>query len=481
MTNVSKMLCVIVMNIFFHLMFSVAMEYNSLTERFQQLENNVAVSTKLAISSSTASEELFSSEYQDKMSSYGVAYSDSASLTSSSVILYRDEQWYHGNTYVMAKFYQDNNRFPDNEIEYRSYATGFDTKAIYQWLFGNAGQSYTDSGLSWGNKSISTKNAIGSYSSNRTPTSNFADFYKAIGHKIKTKGNVKVKVGSSDYNVTQVEYSVLDNMGLDFSGLGVSTNTGTSTQYLTDNFCMSVHSGKSSTGDNTIYFLTPYSLGVTYIPTEVLKPTFLANLETMLRLQKMSSGNLENTTSARIIETLNSADECLPTSVYEDSVTSTSHVHNGSNHIVTDGLIEYDMDSIQMRVDYFLVDFYDTSNRDIVAAIEGSMGGYNFDGSKKSLSVNEVLNETVYELEDSDTGYMSLGYLNGDRIVAKVTVRMKVYAPYQSTIMQWLTRLDWDGVSDNHFGIKLWNPDTKTVSTDDGVWYEYSTYTAITR
>jgi len=461
---------------------SVIMEYNDLTERFQQLENNVSTSLRMAINSSTASEELFSSDYQDRMSSYGVTNSDSASLTSSSVILYRDGLWYHGNTYVLAKYYEDNGRFPVNDIEYNSYASSFGTEEIYEWLFGNAGQSYTNSALAWGNKSQTITNALSGVSTSRTPTAKFADFYKNIGQQIKTKGIVRAKSGADDYTVEQKEYSVLDNMGLDFSGVSSSSLTGLSTQYLTDNFSMSVHVGKSTIGSSdTIYYITPYSLGVTYVPEEILKPTFLANLDSTIRLQKLASGYIENMSEAKIREILESADGCTSTSVYEDSTVSTSHLST-SDYIVNDGSVEYDLQNIEIRVDYFVVDFYNENNRDVVSSIEGSIGGYEFNGAHKGKTQTEILRATVNALKNSDTNRYGINYINGNRIVAKVTVRVKCYVPYQSSLLQWLCRRDWDGTSDNHYSIKMWNPSTNTLSDGaDGVWYQYSTYTAITR
>lgn len=477
-----KFMIVIVLNIFLMLVVSVMLEYNNLSERHQQLENNISTSFRMALDGSIASEELFSGEYQSGISSYGIAYSDSASLTNSSVTLYRDGTWYTGNTYVIAKFYEDYGRFPNTEIEYTSYAFSFGTKAIYEWMFGNIGQSYTNSSLSWANKSTSVANSLSGLSTSRTPTSTFANYYKSIGNKIKTKGNVKIKSGSSDFTVGQAEYSLLDNMGLDFSSVYSSSYTSVNSSYMTDNFCMSGHIGKSVvSGGSTQYYLTPFSLGVTYVPVEVLKPTFLANLDTLVRLQKIGGGNIEQMSEAAIFASFDGADGCVPTSVYENSTTSTNHISSSSS-IINDGLVEYDLDTVSVKVDYFVVDFYDEANKDIVSEILGSLGGFNFDGSHIGLSQQEILKSTVNSLKASDTGKYGINYVNGNRVVAKATVRMKCYIPYQSSIMQWLCRRDWDGTSDNHYSIRMWEPSSgEVVRSEDGVWFQYSTYVGISR
>ena len=80
-------------------------------------------------------------------------------------------------------------------------------------------------------------------------------------------------------------------------------------------------------------------------------------------------------------------------------------------------------------------------------------------------------------LKSKDTSKDKLG----KRIVAKVTVKLKVHVPYQSSILQWFRELtDTDG--NNHYDIRLWDEDADEADRNsNGVWFSYTTYTAISR
>ena len=89
----------------------------------------------------------------------------------------------------------------------------------------------------------------------------------------------------------------------------------------------------------------------------------------------------------------------------------------------------------------------------------------------------------------------------GNRIVAKVTVKLKVHILYQSSILQWISYKDWlannsgSDKSEWHASIKEINPSTGLIKNrvpftgeistladkDDGTWFQTSTYFAVTR
>ena len=82
-------------------------------------------------------------------------------------------------------------------------------------------------------------------------------------------------------------------------------------------------------------------------------------------------------------------------------------------------------------------------------------------------------------LKATDTSKRS--NVSGKRIVAKVTVKMKVHIPYESSVLTWLVS-KYSTKPTDHFDVKLWNPNSKSIVREhDGLWYQYSTYTAISR
>ena len=501
-----NLLIVVVFNIFLTLLFTVVLEYMSLSDRFRLLENNVHIALETALDASMASEEMFSNEYQEYVTSVG--RNTGNDVVGSSVLVYDDTQgnvgWYGANAYVLAMTYESNgHKLPTQSqynLKYASLGGGGDNRFIaniFTWMFGDVGQGYDN--FEWANQNRSLPSRLASVGidmGSRAPNVDFGNFYTNIGNKIKTKANLKVKVGDS-FEVQEVEYSVLDNMGLTFGGNSLTSNTSTK---ILDNFTMSFHAGKiNASGSRSAYFLTPYSLGVTYVPVKVLKPVFIANLDTMARLQKASSGKLAS--DSELKATFKSASDCIPTSIY-DVDSNLPKVHDSNSNIVTDGVIEYDLDSVKVKVDYFLANFYSGAHKNVAAKIEGTVYG---NTSNQSLALNSLVNN----LKASDTMLKSLGAGNysqddidryGNRIVAKVTVRLKAYIVYQSPILQWLSHNDWLAAGSrgtNHYSIKTIDTNTGKVlrsavsagssnahvwsNTSDGVWYQYSTYVAISR
>lgn len=470
MGRARNILVILVLNIFLTLLVTVMMEYENLAERFSLLEDNVAIAVDMSIEASTASEELFSASYQEMMWSRGFTQEDTELNLGATVTLFDDRSgtWFQCGSYPLAMYYEENNRLPRSLSEYSQYCRQHSldahdgTGVIYAWLFGSV-----------------------------RANEKFGNYYKNIGSAIKSYGVMRhyTSADRSEFEILEKEYNTLDNMGLDFTrynGAYGSTLTGSDSDYNTDNFTNWFHIGRSRNldiGDYSIYFLTPYSLGVTYVPPEVMKPVFIANLDTLARLQKLSSGNLPAMDALTVKETLISASECLPTDVHTGfdytNLTNQQHVNASNHRIVNDGSIEYDLDSVQVTVDYSLADFYSESYKNIASYVEGALSGYS--------SQDAALRAMASALKNSDTSKMASSHINyGQRIVAKVTVRMKVYVAYESSILQWLSYKDYlaHGASgDLHYGIKMLNPATGKVYRDgtDGTYYEYCTYISYTR
>lgn len=484
MSKARNVLTIIILNIFLTLLVSVMLEYVNLSERFTGMEDNVTEALDLALLASTASEELFSFEYLEQITSGGWTYQDKDKTVSSSLNVFRNGRWYQGNAYVLAKYYYEYGDFPPNEGEYQSYADSASVDAVYRWLFGHSGERYSAEEFTWGNQSFRTVLALADADINESdclPNDEFKAFYENIGKEIKMRGTVKVKESAEDFHTGVAEFPTLWNMGLAFTGAG-GTFTAGGNEILTDNFCMSAHAGKNRGIGYSAYYITPYSLGITYVPTKVLRPIFIANLDTIIRLEKLSSANLRERTIDEANAVLASVDGCVEPNVYAGlGLVRQQHINEDDHTIINDGNVEYDLDSTQVKVDYMLVDFYNPTYREVVSRVEGAMSGYTTAGGIDSAfsSDTDILNKTVDKLKASDT---NKGYTNGNRIVAKVTVRMKVYVQYQSSILQWSCYRNYDGAGDLHYAIKTWDSQSgELIRDEDGTWFQYSTYFAVTR
>lgn len=514
---------IIVLNVFLMLAVSLLLEYNNLAERLTNLENNVYNALQLAVDTTVSSEEFFSSSYQEQMSSNAIG---SANLTDSgytrnatmktgaeqgisvkdglgaAVLLWdynsvNKPTWFYGNAYYIADYYLKYGALPRSfnghadalgHPSYSSYlnsmhfGTMHGTRAIYAGLFGNVGADYMQH--RWANGSSLVYDAlysIGVGDTDRSANDEFRDFATKIGYKITYKAALKEKTENNKYRYVQKEIPVLANMGLDFNHNiydKYNSQDGSVTQYMLDNFCMSAHAGKYVNGKPTIYFLTPMSLGVTYVPKWVVKPVFIGNLDTIVRLQKLSGASYETLQSGtEIVNTITSATACDKPDVFTGSNFTQAEHHTNYENIISDGNVEYilDSNSVLFRIDYFTADFYSTDYKNIAAKIEGSL-------TSNGLNQQETLNALGPRLRYSDTAQQ----VNGTRIVAKVTVRMKVNILYQSSILQWLSYKDWLAHGANgewHASIKELNPSTGRVIRDgnDGTWYQCSTYIAIAR
>lgn len=465
-----NLLWISVVNIFLLLLVSVIMEYSDLNSRFKQLQNIVSTATDTAVRTSTASEELFTEKYKLlTTTSYGTKEDpDKKTESVLKVLSSNGNTWVEGNTYVMAMFYEENGRFPKTQDEYTAYANSNNSfsnpnntdESIYSWLFGNVGSAYTK--YSWANSRTKLWNSSkwnGYTGVARTPTTNFKNFYDSIGKYMTSDAYVKVYSNGS-YNVEVKTIPTLTQMGLQLDTTW-NGNVNGGSSYTNDYLSSVVHFGKAANGiADTSYYLTPYSLGVTYVPVEVLKPAFLSHMEQLIRFNKVK----HTVTSSGDLSDFASADGCITTDVF-DNGTNAVHVDNSSTNILNDGEIEYDLSTVQVKVDYFLVDFYDTDNYLVVNRIEGS------------IPYENNLTKLPLALKGKDTSTAK----DGKRIVAKVSVKLKVHIPYKSSILQWFRHLnDTDG--SNHYDIRLWDEDSAKVDfNSNGIWFYYTTYTAVSR
>lgn len=497
-----SMLILIVLNIFLMLLVTTVAEYVNLADRFSTIEDTVQEALDSAVSTSTRSEEFFTEKVQNEMQSYGITSGKTTSYAETLIWLRGSEQFYATNTYVLAKYYEDYGDFPNTVGEYTTFNTQFvnpvfgQAGAVYEWLYGNIDSDYTSSQLTWANKSTSRIKEYSSFATSNGRDSiggngdNFKDFYNSIGKYQKTTGYLKYKTGAKTYSLTLKTYPTLANMGFNY----MYEYNKKSSNYTSDNLTSTYHVGKSTNGQRkTVYFLTPTSLGVTYVPTEVLKPTFLANLDTLVRLRKLGS-DPTSTSDRELKQTMKEANVCIPTDVY-NSGSNAKHVpSSGSEKIVTDGNVEFDLSSAKVKVDYFYIDFGDTGLRTrtetIVSKINGAIQAYTTSGSKqytqsesrsKTLdSFININNDTSRKVSDFNGQSLKNEFNNvrNGRIVARVTVKIKCHVPYKSAILQWMAQK----TGTKHFDIKSYNPEAlQADDTSDGLWFKYTTYYCTSR
>lgn len=506
-----QLLFTIVLNIFLMLAASIMLEYSNLSERFISLEDTIQEALDMSIMASVNSEEFFSSHYQSVLMSYAGVGDASQNIATEATTLV----WVEGthsfsqvNTYQFAKWYESNRKLPSNGSDINNInnigngepfgLSGY----IFHWLYGGVGSDYLSTGLAYANRNasrISEYNdpAVSSKLESRSyANTNFKNFYTNVGYKQETAGYLKEQIlGTNSYSLRLQIYPTLTNMGLSW----MDSLNEASSQTTSDNLCSSLHIGKSYLGsEKTYYFLTPASLGVTYIPTEVLYPVMLANLDTIVRLNKLS-GSKNGTVGADAADILSSASNCLETSVWVNGLNNASwitgvtrradpnghaiHVTNGSEKIVTDGLVEFDLSTLEIKVDYFYWNFGNNSPESalLISRLNGTFSPESINSPGASLSTLRSKTLEAFQNQDTSSNVSQFGgadfkstYANvkDGRIIARVTAKIKVHVPYQSSILQWAAYM-FTGT--NHFDIKMYNPGGGTIN-NDGIWYQYTTY-----
>lgn len=473
--KVKGILATICINIFALMAVDVASEINSLEEDLARLDYIFDTSIDMAVQNSMASEEFFSDAFQSQLGSYAVSNDISKSPLTANMTVLRNNGWIKGNSYIMTMYYGDHNAFPTSQTAYDRYASGISTEDVYEYMFGTVGDDSANSALSWANNY-----SEGTYvydATARLPNGDFLEYYNSIGSSITSKQYIKKRTADGNWALVEKELPVLSQMGLKLDAIN-SSDAGTTETGA--NYSAVTHYGKLLSGslERSQYYLTPYSLGVTYIPLDVLMVNSRANLENMIRFAKCKElgNNTSDSSSSELMETYMSANGCLDTSYFVNNagdVTTDSVDHTNtpitwgsdSVRIMNDGAIEYDLSSLQVKVDYFNVDFYDDANWEIVNAIEGA------------VPYESDLTLLPSKLKDSDTS----DTLSGDRIVARVSAKIRLHIPYKSAIMQWY--IDEYAISANeHYDIaQLDLASGDIVADSDGIWYYYTTYAAVSR
>jgi hypothetical protein len=509
---------------------TVMLEYLSLSDRFISLEDVMTLAVDSALNESTGSEEMFSDKFQAQMSSRASGVGETAKNAYSSALVYnyKTGTFDNVNVYKLARYFEDNkdNSSSWNTIdvdavnnEFSGDSGGDESKAIFEWVFGKAGSDYGKTEWADTNTTKEEEYSEMGVTSDRGMTEDFKNFFNSIGYKQYTVGYVKERKTTSTgtrYKLTLKAYPALFNMGFsDMSGVGglSYTQANNSDKIVSDNFTSSCHVGKSYRAENnksgtttysfsqsnTLYYLTPASLGVTYVPTKVFKAAVISNINSYARLKSISGASTSDNNKVASKESFDLSTGCIPTQIYEDNgKTQVEHKSEGS--IVNDGNVEYDLSTVKVKVDYFFIDFGSNSsnNATIISRLTGQLaastnesGEYTGDTIDKpgaALKQVDLRTRTLVQFKNNDTaGNVSSGYSGSSdywdlykdyaykRIVAKVSVKVKVHIPYQSAIIQWACKRFQTDPS--HYSVKLYDAKTGKMSEeDDGTWYQYTTY-----
>lgn len=467
------------------------------------------------------------------------------------------------NTYALAYYYCSTGQIPKSSSDFnrvQQIGQAMSTEDVYKFLYGESGTQYANPSLYWATKNSSllkliqgenfgvtsrymntdSKNAAGSLggislNSQYNYMNDFQSYVEKIFESVYTTNIIKQKSSDANSNYTMgfYCYPVLLNMGLKMNGSSPALKVisaedkseltvpdwnhllDVGSSLTNDYFTSSFHFGKTrqfgagqsssatsiNNGMYSKYFLTPNTLGVTYVPLSVVKPNFIGLVRTKVQLNKVSGGKVENNDDFKKV--IKEATGCVDTTIYDTSQgvvnnVSQKHTVDSTEDIVNDGDIEYDLNSAKVKVEYFDCDFYNDSKIDsVISRIEGAVPNWNesdganygksiglfdsqhanLDAIRQKLLATDSKQHVVYDKDGKDG--------RGKRVVAKVTFRIKVHIPYHSTILQWMCHKDNNSA---HFDIRQFAFDLDKQSEGghaamdkSGVWYQYTTYYSVTR
>lgn len=493
----------LVINIFLMYLVTILFEYVNLSERFTSLEQTVSTVVETSVDSSFGAEELFSSTTD----SNELSNTDTNNFL---LVLDTDGRLYNVNIYAYSYYF--NNYILGQSPYYNGYgklvkldpsssvlsnlaSTKVDTAFAFNYLYGQVGSvwgtSASDSTLDWTKTTSTVKNnyrnvlnsklkqnygisvtggltTSGTASSNtsRVPTPEFKAFYDAVGSKVTSIVPVRQKNSSGGFTIVDKEIPLLTNMGL---SLNSYNNIGSN--ITMQNYLSTVKVGKKEVAgavSYSTYYLTPYSLGVTYIPTKVLYPTILNNLNTTVALNKVAQGKSDS---------LNKHYGCMDAGKY-------GHIISGSTDglIINDGQVEYDLSSLNVAVDYVAIDFADwktnATKQEIIHRIEGGVASVTHSGfstSSKGWSQSQKYYNSALSILGSSYG--TIASKTSVRVIARITAQIKVHIPYQCDLLRYNCLKYTGGINSEHYDIKDYNSSTGKYKADStGLWYEYTTY-----
>lgn len=408
---------IFIINAFLLMCVNIFTDYQTLKDKIASIYSTVSNSADASISAVLSAEEFFSN------SSYYTSSADQEAM----MTVWNGSSFTSGNMYMIAFYMQDNGGVIPTQGAYNSFAGSVNVERyIYERMYGNV--------------------------SSRIPTADFRNFYNNIGSLVSTTSVAK-DTRSGSFNMSTITYPTLSRMGLMLSPYNTSGvyKLGASDQFTSI----------ENMGANGAYYLTPASLGITYLDETVLRNTLYCMLDTAIRCNKIADVSASSFASAS---------GTLPTQVFDLGAGGTPQSQrNGSGHtIVNDGYVEYMMDTLDVDVTYYLVDFWNNANWEIVNYIEGS-------------SVSSPATTLPQRLRNSSTK----SNIDGTKpssywvVVAQVDVTIDVAVPHKSSLLQWNRFRNSTG-ADEFYGILELDAGGTLSSSDEGLQYKYTTFAAVT-
>lgn len=407
-------LLVLIINMFLLMTVDVLNEYNSMKRKVQNLESSVRNSLNASIDTALSAEEFFADSSAHLSSSGSVA----------NISVWNGSDFTVGNVYVINEFIKERGYIP-SQASYNSYVGAIpDVEAfVYERMFGNLGT--------------------------RQPTVLFKEFYNRVASLCTTTMRVR---GASGY-VTRT-FPTLARMGLNldsaWNSSGVAYSIGNTNQFTSP-----INEGRGGSS----YYLTPSSLGVTYLDEDLLRNIMYCVLDTQIRCNKVS--NTED------LVKLSEADGTMPTQVYATGASGAYAEHrNGAGHtIVNDGQVQYFMDTLDVDVTYYVVDWWDNANWQIVNYIEGTPTGVD------PHILPSVLRDRSTQIDKGSSYYV---------VVAKVDATVEISLPYQSWVLQWNRHRTSVGEPTEYYGVLGMDAGGTLTDGDEGLLYKYTTFCAVT-
>ena len=379
-------------------------EFNSARKGYADTALHFSLAVDSAASLSMQSEDVFSAIDSDNVflststlpvGELNYYYMSDAKLTAGK-----------GGLYTLSKYFWDNgNSFP--KVPTVSDLSRFE---LYSWLFTGTDADSVDD--------LNTLNVAD------FQNSTFYDFYSNVGSKLTYDTDILTQYQAGDDNAytmfSNISVPLLQKMGLPFGYLvsGKSSEDGHAFD-LCFNGCTDVNvvntllsnvvkgernddsselslDSDTDTSDNEVYYFTPYSLGVTYLPMKTLYPAVLLSLERECA-DAMNSRHLF-ISDVNNIKNKNAGDYISTDDMFSDEATS----------VITDGYVYYDLSTLRLNIKYYYIypGVTDTTGTSAYDYIKQFMLG-------KSASANVT-----------------------SFIAAKLTASIDVMYPYQSRIFR---------------------------------------------
>lgn len=519
---------IIVINLALLWIASFTVELYSLVNKVESVNETLPTAIESALNTALQSEEMFGN---------GSANFDSKTGRQQNIVYYNGSEWVNANIYSLAraaypgKFDFDkqadsqlvsgNNANVIGNADINKDDSERDFCELYAWTFADEtgvaerteGTDYLD------------EKGVSKYIIQNTPNDYLDNFYSQIGKEYKTRGFV-TKYDSTGFVTSQdwKSYDTLEQTGFDLNPdvdkSIVNANYVTQdSEYIAKRGKTKVYKYNSSIGGNDVssaksstYMLTPYSLGLTYLDPRVTKTVIAANIIKTMQLQALNISSEGDNALQKSVGNIQVGKSDIQT---VDTTSST--VNNGQFEV------DVNLDNIKVNIEYANVNFFDKDNCSLINKVQGYTPGTDAD-SNNTKTVEKLVKSNTAKLYNYENGRVSEDTQTsktdperGNRVVAKVTVKLDLNIPYTTPLMRYVRgKLFADGSTslgtkgENHFGIlRLAGSDSSSEVTNsdvanngvhinptklesknrsygdydyntDSLQYQYTTYVAIT-